>query len=439
MNIKRIQLIRLLDISVSAKRFVFAALLAGTSGFLSAAPTLTIDKVSQRWPWNNKIDVTYTIDAGGIDLERHIGKVTLTTVVNGQTHIVFNGALNEKSSPGTHTVTWNHPPAGIDSRACQMTGGYAYSEQPVPAGTDYMIVDLRNGAVTYEGLYPPSERLAATGQELSNARYNKPKYKSTHLVLRKIPKGTYKTGDTAYSAAFLPSDPNSEATWTTDRDFYIAIFPWTSYQYWMIFDPDNTSSRPETQITLKPRPLGFVNDIRGTADNTRPPEGHTTVGRYQIIPWLNGKTGLAFDLPTEVMFEIATRAGTTTTYFWGDDKNLADRYAVCGRAGARPVYGWEETGTKLPNAWGLYDMVGSDWHWCLDSAVANDDVATRQDAFTPLSIPDSTIARVKCSNATAAPADLNPARRSAGKIGTLQNAGDNWVFRVAYIVPTTGD
>jgi hypothetical protein len=84
-------------------------------------------------------------------------------------------------------------------------------------------------------------------------------------------------------------------------------------------------------------------------------------------------------------------------------------------------------------------MVGSDWHWCLDSAVANDDVATRQDAFTPLSIPDSTIARVKCSNATAAPADLNPARRSAGKIGTLQNAGDNWVFRVAYIVPTTGD
>ena len=41
-----------------------AAGLAALANAASAAPTVTIDSVAQRWPWNNKIDITYTIGDG---------------------------------------------------------------------------------------------------------------------------------------------------------------------------------------------------------------------------------------------------------------------------------------------------------------------------------------------------------------------------------------
>jgi formylglycine-generating enzyme required for sulfatase activity len=66
------------------------------------------------------------------------------------------------------------------------------------------------------------------------------------------------------------------------------------------------------------------------------------------------------DLPTEAEWVYACRAGTTTTFYWGDD--MDDRYAWhrCNTdgTGTRPV------GSKLPNSWGLYDMVGNAWEYC---------------------------------------------------------------------------
>lgn len=68
--------------------------------------------------------------------------------------------------------------------------------------------------------------------------------------------------------------------------------------------------------------------------------------------------GFVYTLPTEAQWEYACRAGTSGAY-----------------AGDLDAMGWyikddagmsHAVGKKVPNEWGLYDMHGNVWEWCLD-------------------------------------------------------------------------
>jgi len=79
--------------------------------------------------------------------------------------------------------------------------------------------------------------------------------------------------------------------------------------------------------------------------------------------WLYKKTGVFYRLPTEAEWEYAARAGTATTYFFGNnDTQLGDYAWYAANSGNK----YHAVKQKKPNAWGLYDMAGNVAEWTAD-------------------------------------------------------------------------
>ena len=77
--------------------------------------------------------------------------------------------------------------------------------------------------------------------------------------------------------------------------------------------------------------------------------------------------GYVYRLPTEAEWEYACRAGTKGPYNVGADYTKIDSIRTFAWvAGPDSVFGTLAVGTRKPNAWGLYDMHGNVYEWCLD-------------------------------------------------------------------------
>jgi formylglycine-generating enzyme required for sulfatase activity len=109
---------------------------------------------------------------------------------------------------------------------------------------------------------------------------------------------------------------------------------------------------PRVNRDLKPEPSRFE-------EKNRPVERVSWDDAIEFCDRLSRHTGQEYRLPTEAEWEYACRAGTTTKYHFGDEitQELAN-------------YSGEETTIvgKFPyvNAFGLSDMHGNVWEWCMD-------------------------------------------------------------------------
>jgi formylglycine-generating enzyme required for sulfatase activity len=86
---------------------------------------------------------------------------------------------------------------------------------------------------------------------------------------------------------------------------------------------------------------------------------------------LSKSTGRTYSLPSESQWEYACRAGTTTPFAFGDTlttelANYEANYTYGEGPKGETSRQTTNVGMFPANAWGLQDMHGNEWEWCLD-------------------------------------------------------------------------
>jgi formylglycine-generating enzyme required for sulfatase activity len=127
---------------------------------------------------------------------------------------------------------------------------------------------------------------------------------------------------------------------------------------------------------LNTKPSRFQEEDSGlfpgeaNTDN-RPVEQVSWLDAMEFCSRLSQRTGRNYTLPSEAQWEYACRAGTTTPFCFGDTispelANYVGNHAYAD--GPTGTYRKQTTpvGMYPANAWGLQDMQGNVWEWCLD-------------------------------------------------------------------------
>jgi len=177
------------------------------------------------------------------------------------------------------------------------------------------------------------------------------------MEMIEIPAGTFMMGSPESEAGRVAAEgPQREVRATA---FFMSRYPVTQRQWLAV------ARLPRVNLELNPQPAAFNGD-------RRPVESVSWREAVEFCARLSGHTGRLYRLPSEVEWEYACRAGTTTPFHCG--ATLSPEVACYdGRLpyGAAPWSGEPQQTAPVDqsgvaNAFGLSDLHGNVWEWLAD-------------------------------------------------------------------------
>jgi formylglycine-generating enzyme required for sulfatase activity len=148
---------------------------------------------------------------------------------------------------------------------------------------------------------------------------------------------------------------------------------WDSYLMFMFTDQARERDTPDSLVDALSRPTAPHLEMSfGRGNNGFPAISMTQHAANKYAQWLSAKTGEFYRLPTEAEWEYACRAGGD-----GRPQPLDDHawFKKNSPQGAFSSGTYHTIGTKKPNAWGIYDILGNVMEWTLDQYASYSDAA----------------------------------------------------------------
>jgi len=363
-------------------------LLAATALADPADPQISNVRLEQN-SLSRRVTVQYDLDETAV--------VTMDVLTNGVSigganiQNVSGDCFRKVAAGSNHVVTWDPYLSWPDQKfgagvvSVRMTA-WALDNTP-----DYMVVDVSSAAEANTQTYYPAADFVPGG--VTNSLY-----KTTTLLMRKIMAKDVKwtMGSTTLETQNRATAREATHQVTLTNNYYIGVYEVTQAQWSQVATNSSAAANFTTERFMRPMEKVSYNEIRLKYNSTaaatsseianyswpKPPNPSSFLGL------LRSKTGIDFDLPSEAQWEFAARAGNGVGY-WNDGSSIQNaekdgnldllgRYErnggkvlsgtsyVAPSASCDVTNGTAIVGSYAPNSWGLYDMHGNVWEWCLD-------------------------------------------------------------------------
>ena len=377
--------------------FVIAAL--GASGALEVSNV----KLRQDWPWSNAVKLTYELSGLA---EGDLAEAVVSMASDGR-ELPFqsaglSGDIYSLSANGEKTITIDPVKAfgkGVEFLPKVKMSVTARAATAASTNVLYKIFDIKNKSVTDVtrgdllngkwgavetdfGAIGPGYTTTLDDVVIWTGVTNDVAYKTTKIVLRKIPAGDFK----GYAPGGEIPEKNN-MTWTFD--YWIGVFEVTSGQRLALYNvAPNTYKLQVGSSLYKPKSLvpgemlpvqhvsnyflyGHKANRNGTTTGTDNTAGFMNYMRRRFT--VNGVSAYDFELPTQVQWVRAMRAGSDSYYYDGigktKDEVTAEQYNALSCNPNNGGYVTNDDGSVTtnivavgsfrPNAYGLYDTLGN--------------------------------------------------------------------------------